>query len=61
MPAKPRLAKVSMPVRAVAKLSISRIGREDAIKTTPDNCFANSRAKALSDQFDISETNLDVR
>ena len=61
IPASPRLAKVSIPVRGVAKLSRSRMGLDDAMKTAPVNSTANSRAKALSDQLDISLTSLAVR
>ena len=61
IPAKPRLAKVSIPVRGVAKLSRSRMGLDDAMKTAPVNSTANSRAKALSYQSDISLTSLAVR
>ena len=61
MPAKPRLAKVSIPVRGLAKLSKSRIGLEEAMNTAPVNWLPNSRAKALSDQLEISFTSFAVR
>ena len=51
MPAKPRLAKVSMPMRAVANASISRTGRdEETNNVVPFLMFAASvRAKTGSD------------
>ena len=58
MPASPRLAKVSTPVRAAAKPSRSRIGRDEEIKSEvpvgiPD---AISRATSCSDHVEISAT-----
>ena len=63
MPANPRLAKVSTPVRAIANPSMSRMGREEEIKSdvpvgTP---AAISRATSCSDHVEISLTSFAAR
>ena len=51
MPASPRLAKVSMPVRAEANPSISLMGRDDEINSVVESGSADaiSRATRASD------------
>ena len=63
IPAKPRLAKVSTPIRGDAKPSMSRIGRDDEIKSeVPDGRFlANSLAIVASDHPAKSATNFEAR
>ena len=63
IPARPRLAKVLIPLRAAPKASISRIGRDDAINSAAPSgkCCEISRAINGSDHSEISLTTLDVR
>ena len=63
MPARPRLAKVSTPLRATANPSRSRIGREDAmnIEVPVGMLAAISRAMSCSDQVEISATSFIAR
>ena len=63
MPARPRLAKVSTPARATAKPSMSRMGREEEIKSAVPTGIAApiSRATSCSDQVEISATSFIAR
>ena len=63
MPASPRLAKVSTPLRAVAKPSISLMGRDEEMKSDAPLGIPLpiSRATSASDQLVKSDTFLAVR
>ena len=63
MPARPRLANVSTPVRADAKASMSRIGRdEDTNNVVPSFMLAATvRAKTGSDHSVIFSNSFAVR
>ena len=58
MPARPRFAKVSTPLRAAAKPSISRMGRDDETKSAVPVGIPTpiSRATRASDQIERSAT-----